>query len=362
MHQLTLAEVEARLAVVRRNMDGEGLDGLLVTEPTDVRYLCGYGHEGAWLLVTSQAQYLTARHRGIQRAERESTGFQMIDQKNSADVVKDLVVAHDLKKIGVNGKMPANQLAGLRRRLGPAELKLSMAVAGARAVKSPREIELLRAAQRAAEQIFEAFLEEIKPGVTEYHLHNRLIQLILDDESLDGPSFEPIIASGPSSWTPHSYYTGRKLRQNDCLIVDMGVRYQGYCSDMTRTLFLGEPAGEMREVYDTILEAQRRAIAEIRPWAMGEDVAAAAWDFIREKGYEQSHGLGHGIGLDVHDYPTPGLAPANKKPLSEGNVFTVEPGTYLKDKFGVRLEDVVIVTGDGCQNITSTSKELTIVG
>jgi len=343
-------------------MREKGLDGLVVTETSDVLYLCGYGHEGVQLLVTPRSQYLTTTHRGIQRAQQRSVGFKVIDPKESPDGLKALVRRHGLKTLGFSEKIPHSQFLSLRKAMRPARLRPSQAVGDARAVKSPMEIKCLRRAQREAERIFEAFLPEIRPGQTEYHLHNRLIQMILDNESLDGPSFEPVISSGTSSWTFHSRYTHRRLRKNDCIIIDMGVRYRGYCSDMTRTVFLGKFTKLMREVYAIVHEAQQRAIGAVHAGAMGGDVAEAAWGLIRDRGYGQTHGLGHGVGLDTHDYPIPGLAPANKRPLAENIVLTVEPGVYLKDRFGVRIEDTVIVTCSGCENITKASKELTVVG
>ncbi|MCZ6634167.1 MAG: Xaa-Pro peptidase family protein [bacterium] len=362
MQKLPLEEVKARLKAVRKQMRHEGFDGLLVTETADVRYLCGHEHEAVQLLVTPRSQYLTTTHRGIQRAEERSVGFQIIDSKVQPGGFRPLIEKHSLKTLGVNSKMSHAQFLDLGKRLRPARLKPSTAVIRAREVKSSAEIVFLRKAQRIAEGIFETFLGEVKPGVTEFHLHNRLIQLILDNETVEGPSFEPVLSSGTSSWTFHSRYTDRKLRKNDCLIIDMGVRYRGYCSDMTRTIFLGKPTRQMREVYSIVQEAQLRAIDAIHAGAMGGDVADAAWGYIARKGYEQTHGLGHGLGLETHDYPLPGLSAVNKKPLQEKMVLTVEPGIYLENGFGVRIEDTVIVTRNGCENITRTPKELKVVG
>jgi Xaa-Pro aminopeptidase len=289
-------------------------------------------------------------------------GVEVVDPKELPRPVAALVKKHRLTTLGIDGRMPHAQFLRLRKQLRPARLKLSTVVREARGVKSAGEIRLLRKAQRKAEGIFAAALEEIRPGVTEQHIHNRIVQLILDDESLDGPSFDPIASAGASSWTFHSRCTGRKLRKTDCLIIDMGVRYQGYCSDMTRTVFLGKPTRRMREVYGIVHEAQRRGVETIRAGASGGEVAAAAWEFIGERGYEQSHGLGHGVGLETHDPPAGGLSKANKNPLQAGMVLTVEPGIYLKDAFGVRIEDTVVVTPGGCENLMRTPKELTIVG
>lgn len=362
MRRLAQDDVKSRLQAVRQNMRDEGADGLVVSDPSDVRYLCGHEHESLQLLVTPRSQYLVTVLRGIQRAQERSVGFTIVDPERTRGGLQALVKKHKLRTLGVNGRLSHAQFLDLRKRMRPTKLKLSNAVSDARAVKSPGEIKLLRRAQREAERIFDVFVGLIEPGLTELHLHNRLIQLILDNESLEGPSFEPIVSSGASSWTFHSRCTNRKLRKTDCIIIDMGVRCQGYCSDMTRTVFLGKPTKRMCEVYGIVHEAQQRAIDAIRAGAMGGDVSAAAWDFVRQAGYAHGHGLGHGLGLETHDYPIPGLAPANKQPLQANMVLTVEPGIYIKDAFGVRIEDTVVVTRGGCENITRASKELTVIG
>lgn len=362
MQKLPLDEVKARLKVIRKNMRAEGLDGVLVTETTDVGYLCGHEHEGIQLLVTPRAQYLTTTHRGIQRAQERSVGFVIIDPKEQPQMLKPFLKKHRVQTLGINSEMSHTKFLDFQKRMRPVRLKPSTAVTSAREIKSTLEIRRLQKAQRIAEGIFDDFCKEIKPGLTEFHLHNRLLQLILDNETVEGPSFDPIVSSGRSSWTFHSRYTDRKLSKNDCVIIDMGVRYQGYCSDMTRTVFLGKPSKKMREVYEIVDETLSLAIDAIHAGAMGGDVAKVAWGFIEKKGYDQTHGLGHGLGMATHDYPLPGLSVVNKRPLQENMVLTVEPGIYLKEGFGVRIEDTVVVTKKGCRNITKASRGLRVVG
>jgi len=340
-------------------MRTEGLDGLLVTDLADVRYLCGYQHEGLQLLVTRRGAYLTTRHRGIRRARKHSVGSAIVDPAERPGGFAELVKKRGIETLGVNGRMSHNQFVAIRKQMRPARLKLSRAVFDARAVKGPAEIALLRKAQRKAEAIFDAVIAEIRPGMTEHHVYNRILEMIYANDALEGPSFPPVVCAGDSSWTFHSRYTERKLRKNDCIIIDMGVRYRGYCSDMTRTVFLGRPTRRMRDMYQIVHEAQRRAIETIRAGVLGSDVSDAAWGFVTSEGYERTHGLGHGVGLETHDSPIPAMG---KNPMRANNVVTVEPGIYLENAFGVRIEDTVIVTPDGCQNITRTSKELTIIG
>ena len=186
MKKLPLAEVQNRLKNIRRNMRAENLDGLLVTETTEVGYLCGHEHEGIQLLVTPRSQYLLTRSRGIQRAQERSVGFKIVDSQKQSDQLPALLKTRAIKMVGINTQMPHHQFLDLQKQVHPARLKPSNAVTSARAIKSPLEIKRLQKAQQIAEGIFDAFLTEIRPGVTEFHLHNRLLQLILADERVDG--------------------------------------------------------------------------------------------------------------------------------------------------------------------------------
>ncbi|NQT87549.1 aminopeptidase P family protein [bacterium] len=362
MPNLSLDVARTRLRAVRALMREQKLDALLVQDAADVRYLSGYTGEGVRLFVTARRAYLLASYRNVSRAAEQTAGHVVINTKSRSQFLQDWVAGHNTPTVGLDQKVTHGAFLQRRRSLRPARLKSVDVVRTARAVKSEDEIAILRHAQRTAEGIFDVICSELRPGMTEHHVHNRILQLIYADDTLEGPAFLPICASGPSAWGTHSYYTERRIAKNDCIIFDMGVRYRGYRSDMTRTVFLGKPTRKMREVYAIVLEAQQRAIDAIRAGAPASDAVNAARSHIDECGYGDNfdHGLGHGLGLDVHELP--GLSRTGKKPLQNGMVVTVEPGIYIEGKFGVRIEDTVVVRPGGVENLTQAPKELTVIG
>lgn len=361
MKELSQQDSKIRFNVVRENMAAEGLDGLLVTNINDIRYLCGHHHEGTRLLITQRSQYLLTAYRGMQRAIDCSANVKVVDPRKKAGSLQALARRHKLTVIGIHNTVTHSAFLDLRKQLKPARLKISRAVSDARAVKYPKEVRFIAKAQKEAERVFETFIGEIKPGLTEYQLYNRLLQIILDNDSLEGPSFNPIVSSKLSSWTFHSRYTQRKITKNDCIIIDMGVKYRGYCSDMTRTVFLGKPTSRMKEAYSVVREALERSIAVTKAGTTGSFVATACSKYMETRGHPLGNGLGHGLGLDVHDFPSPCLSPANRKPLKENMVITIEPGCYYQNEFGIRIEDTVVVTAAGCRNVTHASKELIVL-
>lgn len=360
MADLTAAQAKQRLGAVRAEMRKARLDALLVLDAASIRYLTGFAGEGAQVLVASRSAWVLVAWRNVQRATQQTAGCAVVSLKERPRFLRNWVRRRGRCAIGIEGAGSYRAFIGRRKALKPGRLTETQIVRECRALKSPAEIALIRAAQRDTERVFDQFLGEIRPGLTERQLNHRLVQIILDNAKVDGPSFEPIVASGTSAWAPHSRFTDRKIRRNDCIILDLGVRYRGYCADMTRTVFVGKPTRRMREIYAIVLEAQQRAIAATRAGVPGTEVEAAARDLIREHGFGDhfAHGLGHGIGLEVHE--PPGLG--GKAPLREGMVVTIEPGIYIQDQFGVRIEDMVLVTADGCENLTRTPKELTVVG
>ena len=225
--------------------------------------------------------------------------------------------------------------------------------------KSEAEIELMQRAQRMAEAIFTATLPEIVPGVSERYLRGRILSRIAENVDLDGPSFGPIVAIGENAWEIHHQPDMRQIRNGDLVIIDMGVILNGYCSDMTRTLCVGTPNEEMRRLYATVRDAQNAAFERIAPGVPMGDVDAAARACIEDAGYGKffTHGSGHPVGLSVHD-PGPAFKPNVPDRLETGMVMSVEPGAYLQDKFGVRIEDVIVVRENGYENLMTVDKKL----
>ena len=203
-------------------------------------------------------------------------------------------------------------------------------------------------------------LDELKPGMTELEISARLQYLMLVGGA-ERMSFDPIVAGGPNSSMPHAVPTDRKIQDGDFLTIDFGCIYEGYCSDTTRTVAIGHATEEMRTVYHTVLEAQLAGIAKAKTGVIGKEVHEAAHNVIRSAGYGEyfGHGFGHSLGLEIHEAPN--FNTRNNKPMPDHAVVSAEPGIYLPGKFGVRIEDVVILHENGCEDITALPKDLRVI-
>ena len=231
---------------------------------------------------------------------------------------------------------------------------------GCRGAKEAWELERMEQAQAITDAVFTHMCGFIKPGMTEKEVEAELIAALYRNGS-DGLAFPPIVVAGPNSSMPHGVAGHRVIEAGDFLTMDFGAKFQGYCSDMTRTVAIGYATDKMKEVYQTVLKAQLAGIAATKAGVCGCEVDSAARQVIADAGYGQyfGHGYGHSLGIQIHEAPN--CNPSGKTPLPVGAVCSAEPGIYLPGKFGVRIEDVVIVTADGCKNITKSPKELIIL-
>jgi Xaa-Pro aminopeptidase len=363
-------EIKSRVKKLCLALKAKNIEGMLVLDPTNIRYLSGFTGEFAVLLVLKNKTYLITHYRNIPRAEREAkiASIKPVFSENLLtpdDLIKTVakqISAQKIATIALDSGITYQRLLSVRKLIRPVNVIELSDIEKCRMVKSDYEIHLLIQAQVAAEKIMNQFLSEIKPGVSEKFLHHYLLSLIYKNEKLDGPSFLPVIASGESAWGIHSYYTNRKIRKNDSIVIDMGVKYQGYCSDMTRTVFLGKPTSQMKKVYQIVSEAQLAAESKLRSGIYNHSADFASRKVIENAGYLKnfSHGLGHSIGLCVHEAPY--LSYVKKRQiLKENMMFTIEPGIYIQGKFGVRIEDTVLLTESGCKNITHFPKSLLII-
>ena len=336
------------------------LDQLFVSDLTNVRYLSGFtGTNGACLVGREEYIFFTD-FRYTERAERE-VGEEWERPEAERELVPQ-IAARMHGRVGFeDAKLSVRQLARLEAAVGE-DVDLVPAgdlVERLRAVKEPEEIERMAAASELADGVFQWTIERGLAGHTERDVA-RACEARIRELGAE-PSFPPIIAAGENGALPHAEPGNRKIGPGELVVFDMGAELDGYCSDGTRTFATGDPGEEAREVYDLVLAAQLAALAAIRVGASGKEVDAVAREMIAEAGHGDhfGHGLGHGVGLEVHESPR--LATTSDDELREGNVVTVEPGIYLPGRFGVRIEDLVVVTGDGYRNLSGTSKELTVV-
>jgi Xaa-Pro aminopeptidase len=336
------------------------LDQLFISDLTNVRYLSGFtGTNGACLVGADQRIFFTD-FRYTERAEQE-VGEEWERPEAERELVPQ-IAARMSGKVGFeDAKLSVRQLARLEAAVGE-EVDLLPAgdlVERLRSVKEPEEVERMVAASELADGVFRWTLERGLTGRTERDVA-RACEARIRELGAE-PSFPPIIAAGENGALPHAEPREREIRSGELVVFDMGAELDGYCSDGTRTYATGEPDDESREIYDLVLAAQLAALAAIRSGASGKEVDAVARELIAEAGHgdDFGHGLGHGVGLEVHEAPR--LAMTSEDELREGNAVTVEPGIYLPGRFGVRIEDLVILTGDGYRNLSGTPKELQIV-
>lgn len=335
------------------------LDRLFVSDLTNVRYLTGFtGTNGACLVGREQRIFFTD-FRYTERAEHE-VGEEWERPEGERELVPQ-IAARMSGKVGFeDAKLSVRQLARLEAAVGE-DVQLVPAgdlVERLRAVKEPEEIERMAEAAELADDVFRWALERGLAGRTEREVA-RACEARIRELGAE-PSFPPIIAAGENGALPHAEPGEREIGPGELVVFDMGAELDGYCSDGTRTFATGEPGEEAREVYDLVLAAQLAALGTIRVGANGKEVDAVAREMIAEAGHGDhfGHGLGHGVGLEVHEGPR--LATTSEDELREGNVVTVEPGIYVPGRFGVRIEDLVVVTADGYRNLSGVPKELTV--
>jgi Xaa-Pro aminopeptidase len=336
------------------------LDQLFVSDLTNVRYLTGFtGTNGACLAGAAERIFFTD-FRYTERAERE-----VGDEWERPEAERELVpqiAARMSGRVGFeDAKLSVRQLARLEAAVGE-DVDLLPAgdlVEQLRAVKEPGEVELIVAAAELNDGVYRWALERGLAGRTERDVA-RACEARIRELGAE-PSFPPIVAAGENGAIPHADAGDREIGTGELVVFDMGAKLDGYYSDGTRTFATGEPGEEAREVYDLVLTAQLAALGAIRAGATGEETDAVAREIIAEAGHGDhfGHGLGHGVGLDLHEGPR--LATTSEEELREGNVVTVEPGIYLPGHFGVRIEDLVVLTADGHRNLSGMPKELTII-
>ena len=339
-------------------------DGLLLTSPISRKYCAEFNvEEGVAIVSRHGCRYFTDS-RYIETAEKNLKGFEvrMIGRDNG--YIKQLNQAiEDFEIFNLGFEEECLTVAEYRDYEGKLNAKLvpcQKAIDAFRAVKEEYELQRMRDAQAIADRAFTEVCRRIRTGMTEKELCAELIYCLYRNGA-EGLSFAPIVVSGPNSSMPHGVPGERKLQPGDFITMDFGVVYKDYCSDMTRTVALGFATDEMKLVYDTVLRAQLAGIAATRAGVTGKSVDEAARQVITDAGYGDyfGHGYGHGIGLLVHEGP--GCNAANDKPLPVGAVCSAEPGIYLPDKFGVRIEDCVIIKDGGVENLAHSPKELLIL-
>ena len=351
---------------IQEQLAQNGLDALLIADEKNQRYATGFPFTDGLVLVGREKAWLITDSRYIEAAEKAAGGCAEVwcfdRQHPLLALARQALSECGAQKLGAEeGKLSYARYRDLEQKLALPLLPAQGLLDALRESKDEEEIESLTRAQRISEAALEETLAIIRPGMSEKELAAELVYRMLRHGS-EGNSFAPIVVSGPNTSLPHGVPGERLLQNGDFITMDFGSLYNGYCSDMTRTVALGSATDEMRRVYETVLEAQLAGIAAARAGVPGKDIDGAARAVIQREGYGPyfGHGFGHSVGLDIHEKPNAG--PGVETPMPVGAVVTAEPGIYLPGRFGVRIEDMMIIREGGAEVITKAPKmELIIV-
>ncbi|MCH5323745.1 MAG: aminopeptidase P family protein [Eubacterium sp.] len=337
----------------------------LITSDISRKYLCGFTSSAGVILITKEQSYLLIDFRYYEKARQRVTDCQVILLEDMRKQLMDLLVKHGISVVSVESdSMTLTEMEKYKANYSFVTFDTGSALSDKltkmRSIKTADELEKIIAAQRIAEKAFDKLLNNIKIGQTEKHVAAMLDYYMAECGS-DGLSFDTIAASGVNSASPHAVPTDKKLEDGDFLTLDFGATYDGYHSDMTRTVAIGHATDKMREMYDAVLSANLDAHKAAKAGISGKLLDSVARSTLDAWNYGEyfKHGLGHGVGLEIHEAPTAGMYSVDT--LKEGMIVTIEPGAYITGKYGVRIEDMVVITADGCRNLTKTGKGLIII-
>ena len=332
---------------------------MLVSGINNIRYLSGFSGSSAYILITAGRKFFLTDSRYASQARDEVKGYRVKIYSKALEAINGVVVSEKADSVAFESDFVTHDaFLRLKKQLPSIKLKPMPGVAGkARVCKEPVEIERIRESARILDIGFDEAARVIRAGVTEKKAA-ALIEMAFRDAGADGIAFDTIVASGERAALPHGKASDRKIRKGDLVVVDMGVILNGYNSDGTRTFCVGRPSAEQKKIYNTVLDAQRRATERVSAGVLAAYVDAGARETIDRAGYGKyfGHGTGHGVGLDVHEAPS--VSPTSKEILAPGMVITIEPGIYIPGWGGVRIEDMVLVKRDGFEVLTATSKDL----
>lgn len=357
--------MSGKVEALQKTLRAENVDAFFITSEVNRRYLSEFSATDGWMLITREEAYLLMDSRYIEAAQNEAKGCTVLLFTHMIETLRELVAKHNIKTMMVEqSRIALSEWNSLRNALPDVEMidspLLDREIEALRAVKSEKELADLREAQRLTEEAFEQMLTFLRPGVTEREVALE-IEFYMRRNGAERVSFDLIAITGAKTSMPHGVPGEEKIKPGDFVTMDTGAVINGMHADMTRTVAIGHVTDEMREVYDTVLRAQKNAIASVREGVRCQDVDRAARSVIEDAGYGDyfGHSTGHSVGFEIHESPR--FAPRSEDIAKENMVITVEPGIYLPGKFGVRIEDMVRVTKDGCEDLTHAKKELIIL-
>ena len=345
-------------------LDKGAYDGLLLTSPISRKYCAEFNVDEGVAIVTKKGCRYYTDSRYIETAEKNLKGFDVRMVSKDNGYIRQLNRAIEELEVFTLGFeedfLTVAEFRSYESKLNAKLVPCQQDLNAFRVVKEEYELQRMREAQAITDKAFTEVLKRIRVGMTEKELCAELIYCLYKNGA-EGLSFAPIVVAGPNSSMPHGVPGERRLQKGDFITMDFGVVYKDYCSDMTRTVALGYATDEMKLVYETVLKAQLAGIAATRAGVTGQAIDGAARKVIAEAGFGEyfGHGYGHCLGLQVHEAPN--CNPSNDKPMPAGCVSSAEPGIYLPGKFGVRIEDCVVIREDGVEDLAHSPKDLIIV-
>ncbi len=352
----------SHISLIQQNLGA--LDALILTDPVTIRYASGFHIEdGAAVIARDKAWFITDS-RYIEAAEAAVKDMALLctSREHSLSAILAEIFAQNAFAAAAaeEDRVSHAEWAAMEELLGLSLQEGAHVIAGLRCSKDADEVAAIVAAQRIAEKALDDVLGLIRPGMTEKEVAAELVYRMYKYGG-EANSFDPIVVTGAKSSLPHGVPGDKVIQNGDFVTMDFGTMYNGYCSDMTRTVAIGHATEEMRKVYNTVLEAQLAGIAIAAPGVSGQAIDGAARNVIEKAGYGKyfGHGFGHSLGLEIHEAPNANTANAN--PLPEGAVISAEPGIYLPGRFGVRIEDMLWLHDSGAENLTKAPKELIIL-
>lgn len=343
----------------------EKADAALIITEINRFYFTGFDSSDGYLLITRDKSKFYTDSRYIEKAQSVIKDCEVEEQKTDINLkMAEFLHSENVKTVAVEAAgITVLQLSNLKKAAGMRDFEyisdgcLDVAVNTLRSVKNKTEIQKIISAQEIAEKALDKLLGEIKPGMTEKEAQLKLDYYMLS-MGADALSFDTIMASGKNSSMPHAVPTDKKIEYGDFITIDYGAVKSGYHSDTTRTVAVGKVSDEQKKIYSTVLEAQKKALSIYAEGVTCKDADFAARKVIEDAGYGKyfGHSTGHGVGVEIHERPF--VSPVSRETLRQGNVISCEPGIYLPGKFGVRIEDIAVITSNGCENLVKLDKEL----
>ena len=350
-----------RTQALLKKMGAQDLDGMLIHNPKNVYYLTGFWGSNGTVFLSQDRQVLVTDDRYIVAARQEVTDFEVVSNRDELAVIAALVKDRELKRIGLEDEISVAYFKRIESLFKGIELVLlSNFVEELRMIKDQDEIAAIRKACSISDQAFMDVLDFIKPGKTEIEIAT-FLDFRMRELGATGLSFDTILASGVNSSKPHAHPMPKPLELGEAITMDFGCLYDHYVSDMTRTVYLGYVSDKEQEIYNIVLKANQAVIDQAKDGLMFSEYDKIPRDVIQKAGYGAffTHGIGHGIGLDIHEEPYFGKT--SKEVLKTNMVVTDEPGIYLDEKYGVRIEDDLLITQAGCEILTLAPKELIVI-